>query len=93
MRLVFRITFVAALLSVGSFALAQEKPVEHKRVIVSTTYPKDSRGETVYDEQDEAQKGAPVVPGILVHPEPFHPAKTKDSSVFSDASPQAEYYC
>src|SRR5882757_1303494 len=77
MRLVFRITFVAALLSVGSFALAQEKPVEHKPVIVSTTYPKDSRGEIVYDEQDEAQKGAPVVPGILVHPEPFHPAKPR----------------
>jgi hypothetical protein len=34
-------------------------------------------GEIVYEEQDEAQKGAPVVPGILVHPEPFHPAKPK----------------
>jgi hypothetical protein len=77
MRLALRIAFVAALLSVGFFAIAQEKPVEHKPVIVSTTYPKDSKGEIVYDEQDEAQKGAPVVPGILVHPEPFHPAKPR----------------
>jgi hypothetical protein len=40
--------------------LAHEKPVEHDSVIVSTTYPKDSRGEIVYEEQDEAQKGVPI---------------------------------
>jgi Gram-negative bacterial TonB protein C-terminal len=77
MRLVLQIVFRAALLSVGALVDAQEKPAEHKPVIVSTTYPKDSRGETVYDEQDEAQKGTPVVPGILVHPEPFHRAKPR----------------
>ena len=77
MRSVLRIILGVAPLFVGVFAIAQEKPVEHKPVIVSTTYPKDSIGETVYDEQDEAQRGAPVVPGILVHPEPLHPVKPK----------------
>jgi hypothetical protein len=75
LRPIFGIALVC--FSVGLLAAAQEKSAEHKPVIVSTTYPKDSRGETVYDEQDEAQKNAPVVSGILVHPEPFHPAKPK----------------
>ncbi len=47
---------------------AQEYISYHEPVIISTTHPMDSRGETVYDEQDDAQKGAAVVPGVLLHP-------------------------
>ncbi|HTF61525.1 MAG TPA: energy transducer TonB [Edaphobacter sp.] len=49
-------------------AKAHNPQAATKPVIVSQTHPKDSQGETVYDEQDAAQANAPVVPGILVHP-------------------------
>jgi hypothetical protein len=47
---------------------AQQLPALHKPGVVSKTHPKDSRGETVYDEQDETQTQLPVVPGLLLPP-------------------------
>ncbi|MBS1800063.1 MAG: energy transducer TonB [Acidobacteria bacterium] len=54
---------------------AQSKPSVTARVnnptgpaIVSPTYPKDSRGEVVYETQGENQKDVPIVDGILAPP-------------------------
>jgi hypothetical protein len=58
-------------------AKAQSPQAATKPVIVSQTHPKDSQGETVYDEQDAAQANAPVVPGVLVHPEFLKTVKPK----------------
>src|SRR5262245_1516065 len=46
---------------------AQQKSV-HKPVVISPTHPKDSRGETVYDEQDANHPEATVVVGVLTLP-------------------------
>jgi hypothetical protein len=44
-------------------------------VIVSTTHPKVPQGETVYDQQDDAQRDAPVVPGFLLPRKPLKQVK------------------
>src|SRR6266851_4091553 len=80
MRMVSRLTLGVALFSclAGLAATAaQQSPAVHKPAIVSTTHPQDSRGETVYEEQGDTQQGVPVVPGLLLAPEPLNQIKPK----------------
>jgi hypothetical protein len=61
----------------GLLGEAQQKSAQHKPVVISPTRPKDSRGETVYDEQDAGQPNATVVPGVMTLPELIKGAKPK----------------
>jgi outer membrane biosynthesis protein TonB len=75
------VSLLCAIFIVGGIehisAKAQSPGAAPKPVIVSQTHPKDSQGETVYDEQDAAQANAPVVPGVLVHPKFLKAVKPK----------------
>jgi len=49
--------------------LSSQRPLtSDKPWIVSLTHPKDSRGETVYDERDEIHKNIPAIPGVFIYP-------------------------
>lgn len=51
-------------------------PSDHP-IIVSPSVPKDSRGETVYEERGKSQDNEPVVPGVLIRPVPLKTPKVR----------------
>ena len=60
--------FCLASLFGGRRVDGQQSTGSQRHVIVSTKYPQDSLGETVYDEPDPSQSNIPVASGTLVDP-------------------------
>jgi TonB family protein len=73
------------LLTLTTTIFAQTGSESLKKVIVSPTVPRDSRGETVYETQGDQQREIPVVHGVLLPPaavklpEPKYPKSLKKS--------------
>lgn len=75
----FRVIAIVSALLLSLAANGSQKSSEppKKAVIISTSIPRDSRGETVYEVQGEAQKDAAVVDGTLSPPVLLKQAKSK----------------
>src|ERR1035437_7018940 len=58
--------------------------------IISTTHPKDSRGEVVYVTQGDSEKDKPVVPAVFVCPSPISTPQPKDPKALKKARSAAD---